>query len=35
MLSDIEISQQNQPEPIERIAEKAGKLSQLCESVAG
>lgn len=27
MLSDIEISQQNQPEPIERIAEKAG----LCE----
>ena len=27
MLSDIEISQQNQPEPIGRIAEKAG----LCE----
>ena len=28
MLSDIEISQQNQPEPIERIAEKAGLCAE-------
>ena len=28
MLSDIEISQQNQPEPIEHIAEKAGLCAE-------